>query len=518
MQIAEKLNGNPLLTGMYQKALREYREARKTVKEKAQLSSHQLARSERKRKDARTNLRDKKRELAQTYFNGCEHAVTMQDLKTENDEMRALLESVTSTEIVKVQGKKMELRYFADRQAFGLAVCSSKAVYKYTPKNEKFDFKHTQRCGRRTCSVCAHFDAIEQEKLLMEELTQKLYELPGEKRKNGRIYHIVLTVQNVPLDNVFDIQNAWRHIQKMKIKKYKNAENDYRIWNILEWGIVRWEVTRNEETGLYHPHLHILTFIDGWLAPEKDGYWAQLEHTWEMACANCGLHAEWDGQKFIPVLFFSNSSDDVRALKYNFGPLELKAVLDGSVAEMAKYPMKSTDFTKIERVKEGQNLGDIANEVAKLFALMAGRRLLNGFGGFKLREPNVPAWKSDHNYRVGTQVKANGSIYECVEAGKSAAQGTGPSGRGNEIIDGTAKWKFVSVCDDISENNNKNENVDDNVNEESYEVIFTWDRKQKRYLLYQFREWDENRFLNYLEDLGDFRNRQSVYMLYGSDS
>lgn len=55
------------------------------------------------------------------------------------------------------------------------------------------------------------------------------------------------------------------------------------------------------------------------------------------------------------------------------------------------------------------------------------------------------AWVASTAYSVlGTQVIANGSRYTLVIAGTSAATGTGPTGTGSGIVDGTCQWNYQS--------------------------------------------------------------------------
>jgi hypothetical protein len=56
---------------------------------------------------------------------------------------------------------------------------------------------------------------------------------------------------------------------------------------------------------------------------------------------------------------------------------------------------------------------------------------------------DVPAWATGTTYAKNSVVRNNGNIYACTTAGTSAGSGTGPSGTGTSITDGTAKWQFI---------------------------------------------------------------------------
>ena len=55
------------------------------------------------------------------------------------------------------------------------------------------------------------------------------------------------------------------------------------------------------------------------------------------------------------------------------------------------------------------------------------------------------AWQTNQAYTTGTQVVNNGKVYTCDQAGTSAASGSGPTGDGSDITDGTATWDKVGT-------------------------------------------------------------------------
>jgi hypothetical protein len=57
----------------------------------------------------------------------------------------------------------------------------------------------------------------------------------------------------------------------------------------------------------------------------------------------------------------------------------------------------------------------------------------------------APAWATSHVYStLGAYVLANGNRYVLIQTGTSAASGTGPSGTGDGISDGSAVWNYQS--------------------------------------------------------------------------
>ena len=63
-------------------------------------------------------------------------------------------------------------------------------------------------------------------------------------------------------------------------------------------------------------------------------------------------------------------------------------------------------------------------------------------------------WTQATDVVVGQQMNANGLVYRSTTAGKTAATGTGPTGTGSGISDGTAVWAYVGPADMIIDNTN----------------------------------------------------------------
>lgn len=55
---------------------------------------------------------------------------------------------------------------------------------------------------------------------------------------------------------------------------------------------------------------------------------------------------------------------------------------------------------------------------------------------------NVTAWATSTAYSLNAYRSANGAVYKCTTAGTSASSGSGPSGTGSSITDGTAVWAY----------------------------------------------------------------------------
>lgn len=58
---------------------------------------------------------------------------------------------------------------------------------------------------------------------------------------------------------------------------------------------------------------------------------------------------------------------------------------------------------------------------------------------------SFPSWAASTAYYAGNKISNGGNIYSCLTTGLSASTGTGPSGTGSSITDGTVVWTFIST-------------------------------------------------------------------------
>lgn len=76
---------------------------------------------------------------------------------------------------------------------------------------------------------------------------------------------------------------------------------------------------------------------------------------------------------------------------------------------------------------------------------------INGGAGFKATDVgrlvrvghSATAWSTSTAYAAGAIAHVNGRIYQAKVGGTSASTGTGPSGQGDNIVDGTVTWSYV---------------------------------------------------------------------------
>lgn len=65
----------------------------------------------------------------------------------------------------------------------------------------------------------------------------------------------------------------------------------------------------------------------------------------------------------------------------------------------------------------------------------------------------IALWQTSHAYTAGAQTKTPNGIYRCTTSGTSSGSGTGPSGTGSGITDGSCVWLFVTPFTGVPEGN-----------------------------------------------------------------
>lgn len=63
----------------------------------------------------------------------------------------------------------------------------------------------------------------------------------------------------------------------------------------------------------------------------------------------------------------------------------------------------------------------------------------------------IALWQTSHAYTAGAQVKDPNGIYRCTTGGTSSGSGTGPSGTGSGITDGSCVWLYVMPFSGVPE-------------------------------------------------------------------
>ena len=145
-----------------------------------------------------------------------------------------------------------------------MAACAQGASFYIDPSNETVR-TWLSRCGHRLCPFCSNARSA--------ATTQDLTELMLEHHADRMI---ILTIRShdLPLDlQVACLLNAFKRLRHRATWKRHVAGGVYIL-----------EITRNTETGLWHPHLHILYHGSYYPHAEISKQWREITH---------GSHVVW---------------------------------------------------------------------------------------------------------------------------------------------------------------------------------------------------------------------------------
>jgi len=230
-------------------------------------------------------------------------------------------------------------------------------------------------CCERLCPLCMHRRSVR----VFEQMTRVLNWLDGQAAKVGRTRYryllLTLTVKNCEgealKDSIDHLMHSWNKFNQRK--PFKKAVKGY---------FRAFEVTRNDKTGEYHPHFHLLLAVnpsyfkgDGYI---KQSEWVRL---WREA-------AKLD---YDPIV-------DIRPIKEN--------KRFGEVAEVTKYTVKSKDYIHPDLEKS-------VPIVETLHGALFGRRLYFFGGVFAEARKALKLEDPEKNLTDGEEVKLR---QECIVA------------------------------------------------------------------------------------------------------
>lgn len=110
-------------------------------------------------------------------------------------------------------------------------------------------------CGLKTCPVCAKIIANKNERRINAAIEAEQAKKESRDKARYKALGITLTVPNCTGPELRrELQNIGKSAKEML---YKGAK----IKNLWYFAVVGLEVTRNTETGLFHPHAHMVIFV-----------------------------------------------------------------------------------------------------------------------------------------------------------------------------------------------------------------------------------------------------------------
>lgn len=221
------------------------------------------------------------------------------------------------------------------RRAFSVGECGTFLEYRVSAQDRKLHAANF--CRDRLCPLCTWRRSLK----IFAQISRVMDVL----EKDYCFLFLTLTVRNRPggdLPETIDmLYDGWRKMYHESAVFKRRVAGTFRAL----------ECTRNERTGDYHPHLHVVLAV-------KPDYFAGRNYMPKAAWAK--LWRECCGLDYSPVV-------DVRKIKPGARGLA------GAVAEVSKYAVKSQDFL-------GGTLEENIASVSDYLLALAGRRLC-GFTG-----------------------------------------------------------------------------------------------------------------------------------------
>lgn len=173
-------------------------------------------------------------------------------------------------------------------------------------------------CKNKLCPICNWRRSMKYQVQISQVVEEAML-----RNAKGRFLFLTLTVENIPAEELNDemsrLTEAFRRL--MMYKKVKK--------NLI--GFLRsTEVTRNDLMDSYHPHIHVLLFVQSTYFKNSDNYISQEEWTelWQKSAKLA----------YRPIV-------DVRAIKPKN---EKTSDIRSAILETAKYPAKPIKFDETE--------------------------------------------------------------------------------------------------------------------------------------------------------------------------
>lgn len=158
--------------------------------------------------------------------------------------------------------------------------CGRWAKMAHNVERSRAEIIDTRLCGLRTCPICAKITANRNERRVTKTLQEAEAKKVSRDKAGYKLLGITYTVPNCTGENLrAELQNIGRAVRSI-------LRNKNRITAIAKGYVYSLEVTRNHETGLYHPHVHIVLAVNASYGKGKEyiskaewvEIWARYSH------------------------------------------------------------------------------------------------------------------------------------------------------------------------------------------------------------------------------------------------
>lgn len=152
--------------------------------------------------------------------------------------------------------------------------CGRWAKMAHNVERSRAEIIDTRLCGLRTCPICAKITANRNERRITKTLQDAEAKKVSRDGAGYKLLGVTYTVPNCTGDELrAELQNIGRAVRRI-------MERCDRIRAITKGYVYSIEVTRNHETGLYHPHVHIVLAVNARYGKDKEyltkDEWAEI--------------------------------------------------------------------------------------------------------------------------------------------------------------------------------------------------------------------------------------------------
>ena len=170
--------------------------------------------------------------------------------------------------------------------------CGRWAKMAHNVERSRAEIIDTRLCGLRTCPICAKITANRNERRITKTLQDAEAKKVSRDGAGYKLLGVTYTVPNCTGEELrAELQNIGRAVKSI-------MRNKNRITAIAKGYVYSLEVTRNNKTGLYHPHVHIVLTVNASYGKGKDyiskaewaEIWARYSHRETAAAAQYVTH------------------------------------------------------------------------------------------------------------------------------------------------------------------------------------------------------------------------------------
>lgn len=155
--------------------------------------------------------------------------------------------------------------------------CGRWAKMAHNVERSRAEIIDTRLCGLRTCPICAKITANRNERRITKTLQDAEAKKVSRDGAGYKLLGVTYTVPNCTGDELrAELQNIGRAVRSI----LQGNKDRNRVTAITKGYVYSLEVTRNHETGLYHPHVHIVLAVNASYGKGKEyiskAEWAEI--------------------------------------------------------------------------------------------------------------------------------------------------------------------------------------------------------------------------------------------------